>query len=127
MSLRVRLGLVAAAAVAAAVALASVVLYFIVENELRGQVNRKLQEQVVEVSRLGPSFDLSTSIGDGQFGFHVPSIQFGLPYQLVDSENRVLRPIDTLGRPFPLLPMRDETRFVAARAMPAFYFDSHIN
>ena len=39
-SIRARLALVAAAAVAIAIVLASVVVYFVVRNELRGQVDR---------------------------------------------------------------------------------------
>ena len=37
---------------AAAVLLASVVVYFIVQNELRGQVDRNLRDQVEQVSRV---------------------------------------------------------------------------
>jgi two-component system sensor histidine kinase MprB len=125
-SLRVRLGLVAAMAVAAAVALASVVVYFIVQNELSGQVNRSLQDQVRQVSQL-PGLDLSTSIAPGQLVLHVPPVPFGGPYQLVDSNNLVYRPIDTLGRVSALLPTKEDTSSVAARVKPSFYFDTHIN
>jgi two-component system, OmpR family, sensor histidine kinase MprB len=53
-SFRVRLTLVAAAAVAVAVVIASVVVYFVVRNELRAQVDDALTQRAEELSHIPP-------------------------------------------------------------------------
>ncbi len=125
MSLRVRLGLVAAAAVAAAVALASVVVYFIVQNELRGQVDRSLQDQVQQVSRLG--VDLNIRIGPKQYLLHVPGNPFGSPFQLVDRNGATYRPGTPFGTVQPLLPGADQARLVANGKRADYYSEAHVN
>lgn len=55
MSLRARLTLVATAAVALAVVVASVVVYFVVRGQLRGSVDDALRARQVEVSRADPT------------------------------------------------------------------------
>ena len=51
MSLRRRIGLIAAASVAAAVLIAVLVSYFVVRDQLRGQVDTALKEQETVVQR----------------------------------------------------------------------------
>jgi two-component system sensor histidine kinase MprB len=126
MSLRVRLVLVAAAAVAAAVALASVLVYFLVRGELRGQVDRSLQEQVQQVSRL-PGLELATQIAPRQYLLHVRENPFGSPFQIVDSNGTTSRPGMTFGTIPPLLPGIEQARLVAAGKRSDFYFEDHIN
>jgi two-component system sensor histidine kinase MprB len=126
MSLRVRLGLVAAAAVAAAVALASVVVYFIVQNELRGQIDRSLQDQVVQVGQL-PGLELATPVGTKQYLLHVRGNPFGGPFQLVDKDGGLYRPGTPFGSIQPLLPGADAARTVARGTRPEFYSEAHVN
>ena len=69
MSFRARLALVAAAAVAFAVVLASVTTYVVVRDELRDTVDEALESRVDEIRRLPPHaveralFDLRTELG----------------------------------------------------------------
>jgi two-component system, OmpR family, sensor histidine kinase MprB len=82
MSFRVRLTLVAATAVALAVALASAVVYVVVRNELRAQVDDSLRDRAVEVSR--------APVPRGRF-FDIPAPLFGGPggyIQAVRSDGR---------------------------------------
>jgi two-component system, OmpR family, sensor histidine kinase MprB len=82
MSFRVRLTLVAATAVAFAVALASAVVYVVVRNELRAQVDDSLRDRAVEVSR--------APVPRGRF-FNIPAPLFGGPggyIQAVRSDGR---------------------------------------
>jgi len=125
MSLRARLGLVAAAAVAAAVLLASVVVYFLVQNELRGQIDSSLQDQVQQISQL-PGLELQTQLGDKTYVVHVPPIPFGGPFELVDRTGRRYLP-GSFGAVGPRLPGMDEAQRVAAGERADFYSDAHLN
>ncbi len=73
MSFRVRLTLVAATAVALAVALASAVVYVVVREELRAQVDDSLRDRAVEVSRAptprGRFFDIPGPLFGGPGGY----------------------------------------------------------
>jgi two-component system, OmpR family, sensor histidine kinase MprB len=74
MTFRVRLTLVAATAVAVAIALASAVVYVVVRNELRAQVDDSLRDRAVEVSRApvprrGPFFDIPAPLLGGPGGY----------------------------------------------------------
>jgi two-component system sensor histidine kinase MprB len=128
-SLRARLGLVAAAAVAAAVALASIVVYFIVQNELRGQVDRSLQEQVQQIDAVGGWSIVfsSTRISDGQYVFHPPPSLFGGPFQVVDRNNATYRPGDIYGAIQRLLPSGEHAAEVAAGTHSNYFAESHLN
>jgi two-component system, OmpR family, sensor histidine kinase MprB len=82
MSFRARLTLVAAAAVALAVVLSSAVVYVVVRNELRAQVDDSLRDRAVEVSR--------APVPRGRF-FDIPAPLFGGPggyIQAVRSDGR---------------------------------------
>jgi two-component system, OmpR family, sensor histidine kinase MprB len=84
MSFRVRLTLVAATAVALAVALASAVVYVVVRNELRAQVDDSLENRAVEIVR--------TSFPRGPF--EVPRAPLGGPgdyVQAVRDDGHTLR------------------------------------
>jgi two-component system sensor histidine kinase MprB len=69
MSFRARLALVATAAVALAVVLASVVVYVVVRDQLRSTVDEALQDKAREISQLPPPavgqalFNLKTELG----------------------------------------------------------------
>jgi two-component system sensor histidine kinase MprB len=124
MSLRARLGLVAAAAVAGAVLLASVVVYFIVQNELRAQVDRNLEEQVSEI--VVPGFEFARiRIGTNQYLLFAPQRQFASPFQLVDRMGGLYRLPLSYRTPQPALPGVGKAVEVAAGERDSFYFEDH--
>ena len=123
MTLRARLVLVAAAAVAASVALASVIVFFLVRNELRGQVDGNLSSQAQQLSHLPV---LPTPIGTKQFALHVRSAPFGSPFQLVDENGNVYRPqigFQAIQAP---LPGSDLAHAVAAGTKKDLYFEAPV-
>jgi two-component system sensor histidine kinase MprB len=124
MTLRARLAIVTAAAVAAAVALASVIVFFLVRNELRGQVNRSLQDQAQQVSHLR-GLGLQSQIAPHQYVVHVPPLPFGNYFQLVDNQGNVYRP-EQFDQVAPLLPDTAVAKLVAAGKDGATYSDTHV-
>ncbi len=126
MSLRARLVLAAAAAVAAAVALASVLVYFVVGNDLRGQVNRGLEEQARQVAEL-PGLGFATQIGPHQYLIHVRQLPFGTYFQFVDNQGNTYRPVQ-FDQYNPLLPGRAEAEAVAAGPPGSdVYSEAHVD
>ena len=84
MSFRARLALVAAAAVALAVVLASVTTYVVVRDQLRGTVDDALQERADEISPRPI---------EAVFGGHGPSLGGAGGYpQLVREDGAAFRP-----------------------------------
>src|SRR5262249_61232268 len=83
--LRPRLVLVVATAVAAAVVLASVVVYFVVRNELYGQVNGSLHAQADQITG-SPALGLQTQIGPKQYVLHLPELPVSHPLQVDASQ-----------------------------------------
>jgi len=126
MSLRIRLVLVAAAAVAAAVALASVVVYFLVGNELRGQVDRSLRAQYVQIASRGGELQLATTIGPKQYGLTLPIAPFSYPFQRVDQDGSVYRARVGYDRFAALLPGAEKAQEVAAGDHGPRFFEGHI-
>ncbi len=127
MSLRTRLALAAAAAVAAAVVLASVIVYFVVRNELSGQVNRNLGAQASRIAQVGFFRFAATSqpkvfvLGTG------PQFRFGDNYfQLVDATGSIYRPDDPRLASI-TLPATQHAEEVAARTKAQFYSESSIS
>jgi two-component system, OmpR family, sensor histidine kinase MprB len=113
MSFRVRLTLVAAAAVALAVVLSSVVVYVVVRNELRAQVDDSLRDRAVEVSR--------APVPRGRF-FHIPAPLLGGPggyIQAVRSDGRTF-----LGRDAEIpIPVTERALNVADGTAEPFFED----
>ncbi len=127
MSLRVRLVLVAAAAVAASVALASVLVYFLVRNELSGQVNSNLQSQVQRIAH-SPGVGLASPIGSKQYMLHVRQDPFGgYAFQLVDNNGATYRPEVGFEQVGALLPGLAQARRVASGQRADFYSDATFN
>jgi two-component system, OmpR family, sensor histidine kinase MprB len=126
MSLRARLVLVAAAAVAAAVVLASVIVYFLVRNELRGQVNQALRNQVEQITH-APGLGLATPIGTKQYLLHLHQAPFSNPFQVVDNKGGVYRPEVGFDQVAPALPGVAQAQRVAAGERSDFYFESQYN
>jgi two-component system, OmpR family, sensor histidine kinase MprB len=110
MTFRVRLTLVAATAVAVAVALASAVVYVVVRNELRAQVDDSLRDRAVEVSRApvprGRFFDIPAPLLGGPGGYIQAVRSDGRTYLSREAEipipvtQRALGVADGTGEPF---------------------------
>ena len=113
MSIRARLALGAAAAVAIAIVLASVVVYFLVRNELRAQVDRNLQSEAHQIAQC-PALPFSTyAYPPNIYSFDVPSSALhGGYFQLVGDDGRIYIPSGYLA-PTPL-PVNARVRAVAA-------------
>ena len=123
MSLRIRLVLVAAAAVAASVALASVIVFFLVRNELRGQVDRNLTSQAQQVTRFPL---LPSPIAPKQYALHVRGAPFSSPFQIVDRDGNLYRPqvgFETIQAPLPGI---NRAREVARGTRNDFYFEAPV-
>ena len=124
MTFRSRLILAAAVAVAIAVAAASVIVYFIVRGELRGQVDSGLRDRWEKIAdhALEPSFQFQAI----QFIPHIPPPDFGaaggIP-QLVTSNGQIYpRP----GTVAVTLPVDRSTRRVAEGDARPFFRDAHV-
>jgi two-component system, OmpR family, sensor histidine kinase MprB len=115
MSFRARLTLVAATAVALAVALASGVVYVVVRNELRDQVDTALQARAVQIQQ-EPVRVLRPEIPDPELGEAAGYIQF------VSSDGTIRHPggLDTA------IPVTPRVLAVAAGESPPFYTDATI-
>jgi two-component system sensor histidine kinase MprB len=110
MSFRVRLTLVAAAAVALAVVLSSVVVYVVVRDQLRGQVDDALEDRAVQIQRAplrGPDPFL------GEAGGYV---------QVVSADGTIRRPP---GADIPI-PVTQRVLEVAAGETDPFFADATI-
>ena len=115
MSFRTRLALVAAAAVALAVVLASVTTYVVVRDQLRGTVDDALQER---------ADDISHRPIDAVFGGPGPPLGEAGGYpQLVREDGETLRPP---GATAPL-PVNDSVREVASGNRDGFLMDARVD
>ena len=116
MTLRARLTLSAAAAVALAVVLASIAVYFVVRSELRGEVDDALKGRANAIAQ---PFDRESDFP------HVPAPILGGPggyVQLVSADGRAARePGSTLA-----LPVTDKTQAVAAGTKDAYFSDATV-
>jgi two-component system sensor histidine kinase MprB len=122
MSLRRRIAFVSAATVAVAIACASVLVYFVVRDQLRSQVDDRLRELVSGATVTG------VPLGPGRPGLTLtlPTAPLGVPEgdgQLVDSDGKVLRS----HRHAPALPVTAATREVAAGTRPGFFSDIELD
>jgi len=115
MSFRTRLALVAAAAVALAVVLASVTTYVVVRDQLRGTVDDALQERADEISHRPI---------DAVFGGPGPPLGEAGGYpQLVREDGETLRPPGATAA----LPVNDSVREVARGNRDGFLMDARVD
>jgi two-component system, OmpR family, sensor histidine kinase MprB len=114
-SFRARLTLVAATAVALAVALASVVVYFVVRDQLTSQVDSALQRRAVQIQR-GPFRQPFSQVPEAALG------EAGGYIQLVGADGTIQRPP---GEDIPI-PVTPEVLAVAAGEAGPFYADATI-
>jgi two-component system sensor histidine kinase MprB len=120
MSFRTRLALVASAAVALAVVLASVVVYVVVRDQLRAPVDAALKDRAAEISR----FPLRAfQAGDQAFLERGPGLGEAPGYiQVVTSDGDTIRaPGATTA-----LPITRRTLDVADRKSGTFFDDAHV-
>jgi two-component system sensor histidine kinase MprB len=123
MTFRVRLTLVAAAAVALAVVLASVVVYAVVRDQLRNEIDQSLEERALQASRI--PFDVEAGPG-GEFFLSVRRPLLAGPggyVQLVQAEGPAFKPPEEpVG-----IPVSDRARRVAAGEEESFFTDSTVD
>jgi two-component system, OmpR family, sensor histidine kinase MprB len=99
MSFRVRLTLVAAAAVALAVVLASVIVYIVVRHQMRGQVDAAVRAQAFQLAT-GPPLRLESD-GNGNYylDIHRGVVRGGGFVQLIGPHGKTFLTFDEQGTP----------------------------
>jgi two-component system, OmpR family, sensor histidine kinase MprB len=123
MSFRVRLTLVAAAAVALAVALASAVLYVVVRDQLRNEVDEALRDRAADISRI--RLEAVPSPG-GQFFLRIPGPPLGGAggyVQVVEDDGTTIRPP---GATVPI-PVNNTVLRIAQGGNDSYFYDTHLN
>jgi two-component system sensor histidine kinase MprB len=101
MSFRARIAIAAAAAVALAVVLASIVVFFVVRDQLRGQVDEALEARAEQIAHI-PIHEFTSASGEQYFtllrpGFGEPTISM----QVVKGDGEILRPLRYVKLPVP--------------------------
>jgi two-component system, OmpR family, sensor histidine kinase MprB len=122
MSFRARLTLVAAGAVALAVVLASVVVYVVVRNDLRGTVDDALADRASEISR----HPLRGFRSESGRAFLAPQPELGGAsgyVQIVQSDGATIRAPDATV----VLPVSERARSVARGEDDGFLTDAHVS
>jgi two-component system sensor histidine kinase MprB len=120
MSFRARLALVAAAAVALAVVLASAVVYIVVRDELRGTVDNALRDRAAEISR----FPLRAIQEGDRPVLEGPGLGGAPGYiQVVQSDGTTIRPPQERVE----LPVSDHVLAVANGEGGPFFSDTHVS
>jgi hypothetical protein len=135
-SLRIRLVLVATAAVAAAVVLASALVYVLVGNELRNQVDDGLRQAVNQIHL--PRFaQLQPGQHPHEFiltspGFN-PDALSPLPFRLIKSNGTIYLPYSPDGSsgttnsdPLYPVPVTKVMKTTATGTTKSFFFNTHI-
>ena len=112
MSFRARLALGSAAAVAVAIVASSIVVYFLVRNELRSEIDNSLRSQAAQIPNL-PGVRLRARVGPHEYAIYIQADPFGGQFQLVDSNGNSYRPQE-FNHLSPLLPGVTQARLVAA-------------
>jgi two-component system sensor histidine kinase MprB len=120
MSFRARLALVAAAAVALAVLLASAVVYVVVRDDLRGTVDDALRDRAAEISR----FPLRAIREGDRPVLEGPGLGGAPGYiQVVQSDGTTIRPPTERVE----LPVSDQALLVASGKGGPFFSDTHVS
>jgi two-component system, OmpR family, sensor histidine kinase MprB len=112
MSFRARLALGAAAAVAVAIVVSSIVVYFLVRNELRSEIDNSLRSQALQIPNL-PGARLQVRVAPHEYAIYIQGDPFGGQFQLVDGNGNSYRPQE-FNHLNPLLPGVAQARLVAA-------------
>jgi two-component system sensor histidine kinase MprB len=122
-SFRTRLTLVAAAAVALTIMLASALVYVVVRDQLRARVDEGLRERALEVASFRPTARRTLG-GDGCLELPPPALRDpGGFVQVVGADGETLRPCE---EDVPI-PVSDRARGVAAGTAEAFVTDATVD
>jgi len=124
MSFKARLALGSAAAVAVAILLASAIVYFLVRNELRSQVDRNLANEAAQIAAV-PRFAAVLAYAPNIYALNVPTPIFTGYFQLVGRDGKVYIP-EGFVSPSPRLPVTAKVRAAAAGKHGAFYYDTKL-
>ncbi len=124
MTIRARLALGSAAAVAIAIVLASMAVYFLVQKELRAQVDSNLRAEAAQIAG-GARFTTYLAYEPNIYSFDVPSSLFTGYFQLVGDDGRIYIPQGYLS-PSPLLPVNARVREVAAGENDGYFYDRRL-
>ena len=124
MSLRTRLVLGAAATVALAIVLASGLVYFLVRNELRDQLDQSLQNNALTIANQRHPFP-TTQYAPHVYELYTPGTPFVGYYQLVDAAGNVYI-TDYYIRSTPLIKVSSRTRAVAGGRSRPYYYDTEL-
>jgi two-component system sensor histidine kinase MprB len=123
MSFRARLALVAAVAVALAVVVASAVVFVVVRNQLRGQVDHDLQNRAAQISQEGQGLSLVRFPNGVYLDVHRDVLAGGGYVQLVAGNGKSYRTPDESGN----LPVSKRTLDVARGTGHPFMSDASIS
>jgi two-component system sensor histidine kinase MprB len=126
-TLRIRLVLAAAAAVAAGVVLASLVVFFIVRNELTSQASQNLRDQAARIAS-SPGFHVQRTSSPKLFLLETQEGPYHFSdsyFQIVTTNGSVYRPDDPRFADISL-PATKEAEEVAAGTRRPYYADAHV-
>jgi two-component system sensor histidine kinase MprB len=124
MTIRARLALGAAFAVAVAIVLASTVVYFLVQKELRAQVDSNLRNEATQISNV-PRFAAVLAYPPNIFALDVPAPLFSGYFQLVGSDGKIYLPNGFVSSK-PRLSVTDRVRAVANGHSADFYYSTRL-
>ena len=128
MTLRARLALGSAAAVAVAIVLASMAVYFLVQKELRAQVDRNLRAEATQISNV-PRFATVIAYPPNIYEIDLPAPIFGGYFQLVGRAGELYIPNGYVS-PKPRLPAETEFRYGPSckeeASYKTFFYDTRI-
>ncbi len=122
MTLRARLALGAGAAVAVAVVLASVLVYFLVQKELRSEVDRNLRNEAEQINHV-PRYFSTLAYSPNIYAMDVPAPLFTGYFQMVGRDGKIYIPQSYVA-PNPQLAITKRVHAVAAGTAGAFYYDT---
>jgi two-component system, OmpR family, sensor histidine kinase MprB len=120
MSFRARIAISAASAVALAVVLASVVLFFVVRAQLRAPIDDALEQRADRITHI-PLDLLKSPTGETYVALTPGFGEPGGSVQVVRSDGRALRSLSPFENP--RLPVSDETLAVARGKVDSFFTD----
>ncbi len=123
MSFRARLTLVAAAAVALSIVLASAVVYVVVRNQLRAEVDDALRDRAADISRA--PLEAVPSI-NGDFFLRIPGPPLGGAagyVQVVRDDGTTIRPREARVP----IPVNDRVREIAAKGGGSYFYDTSVD
>jgi two-component system, OmpR family, sensor histidine kinase MprB len=123
MSIRARLALGAAAAVAISIVLASVVIYFLVRQELRNGVDGTLKAEATQIG--GLTFDTPIAFPPNIYHLDVQAPIFGGYFQEVDEQGNVYLPESYVSRS-PRLRVTQHVLLVASGKAGPYFYDTKV-